>query len=93
VSRWKSPQTAARHAQRAAKEAEQIRRERRNSRLLIIAFVTVSVGLTVADYFWLKARAARRREEHQRIYHRQIQTNSPATHIPSAGKTNSVETP
>jgi uncharacterized protein HemX len=93
MSRWKSPQVAAKRAQRAAKETEQRRKEKRNGRLMIIAFVTVSVGLTVADYFWLKARAARQREEHQRIYHRQIQTNSPASPVGRGGKTNSTETP
>lgn len=78
MSRLKSPQTAAKHAQRVALEAGQRRREKRNSRLMIIGLALVSISLVVADYFWLKARAQKRREEHRQRQHQRAQTNSPA---------------
>ena len=74
----KSPQAAAKHAQRATLEAGQRRREKRNSWLMIIGLALVSVSLVIADYFWLKARAQKRREEHRQRQHQRAQTNSPA---------------
>jgi hypothetical protein len=76
-----------------AKEAEQRRREKRNSLLLIIGVALASISLMVGDYFWLRARARRRREEHFQRQHQRGQTNPPATFIPGAGKTNFTETP
>jgi len=78
VKRWKSPQVAAKLAARAAKEAEKNRKEKRNARLMIIGWAVVTIGLIVGDYFWLKARAERRKAEHQRIYHQKTNA-SPAT--------------
>jgi heme/copper-type cytochrome/quinol oxidase subunit 2 len=77
MSRWKSPQAAAQHAERAAKELAQLRKERRNSWLMITGFVLLSLSLVVADYFWLRARARHRREQHERQFHHG-QTNAPA---------------
>ena len=78
MSRFKSPQAAAKQAQRAASEAAQRRREKRNSWLMIIGLALVSVSLVIADYFWLKARAQKRREEHRQSQHHRSRTNSPA---------------
>lgn len=76
MSRWKSPQTAARRAERAANEAEQRRIEKRRSLLLVVGIIAVSLGLTVADFFWLRARAeSRRKHPHQQ--HGQS-TNNPS---------------
>jgi cytoskeletal protein RodZ len=77
MSRWKSPQAAAKHAERAAKEAAQLRKEKRNSRLLIIGVALASILLIFADYLWLRARARQRREQHERQFHHG-QTNAPA---------------
>jgi hypothetical protein len=87
VSRFRSPQVAAKRAERAAKEAEKIRKEKRNSRWMIIGLAVVSISLMVGDYFWLKARAQKRREEHMRTRHRPAQTNDTA-HVPNTGGTN-----
>jgi uncharacterized protein HemX len=93
VKRWKSPQIASKRAERAAKEAAKKRREKRTGWLIVACWAVVSLGLCVADYLWMKARAERRREEHQRIYHRQAQTNSPASPVGSGGQTNTTEPP
>jgi len=81
VSRLKSPQAAAKQAERAAKDTEQRRREKRNCWLMIIGLALVSISLVVADYFWLKARAQKRREEHRQRQHQRAQTNSPAVPV------------
>lgn len=83
MSRWKSPQTAAKHAERAAKEAEQRRAESRKSRWMIIGLAVVSVSLLAGDYFWLRARAQRRQAEHQRLFHEK--TNALPTTITNPG--------
>ena len=87
MSRFKSPEAAAKRAQRAAKEAEQNRREKRKSRWMIIGLAVVSISLVIGDYFWLKVRAEKRREEHMRTRHRPAQTNDTA-HVPNTGSTN-----
>lgn len=74
----KSPQAAAKQAQRAALEAEQRHRVKRNSWLMIIGLALVSISLVVADYFWIKSQAQKRREEHRQRQHQRAQTNSPA---------------
>jgi len=81
VSRLKSPQTAAKQAQRAALEAGQRHRVKRNSWLMIVGLALVSISLVIADYFWLKAQARQRREEHLQRRHQRIQTNSPAASV------------
>jgi flagellar basal body-associated protein FliL len=53
VSRWLSREKAARRAERAAKDKAQRRKEKRRSLILIVFVAVVSVGLMVADYFWL----------------------------------------
>ena len=81
MSRFKSPQAAAKQAERDAKDAGQRHREKRNSLLMIIGLALVSISLVVADYFWLKARAQKRREEHRQRQHQRAQTNSPAAPV------------
>lgn len=70
MSRWKSPQAAAQRAQRAQQQAKELRKEKWTSWLLVIGVALGSVGLTVADYFWLRARARQRRDEHVQTHHR-----------------------
>lgn len=90
MSRWKSPKIAAKRAARAGKEAEQRRKEKRNGILLVIGWAVVTIALIVGDYFWLKARAQRRKAEHERLFHQKTNalpvaiTNSsftPATNL------------
>ena len=92
MSRLKSPQVAAKQAERAAKQAEQLRKEKRNSRWMIIGLAVVSISLMVGDYFWLKARAQKRREQHMQTRHRAAQTND-AVHVANPGSTNSSQLP
>ena len=92
MSRFRSPQVAAKRTERAAKEAEQRRKESRKSRWMIIGLAVVSIFLMVGDYFWLKARAQKRREEHMRTRHRPTQTND-AVHVTKPGSTNSSQIP
>jgi uncharacterized protein YgiM (DUF1202 family) len=92
VKRWKSPQVAAKRAERAAKEAEKKRKEKRNTRLMIIGWAVVTIGLIVGDYFWLKARAQRRKAEHQQRFHQK--TNALPLAVTNSGAspaTNSAE--
>lgn len=81
MSRLKSPQAAAKQAERDAKDAGQRRREKRNSWLMIVGLALVSISLVIADYFWLKAQAQKRREEHLQRRHQRAQTNSPAAPV------------
>lgn len=92
MSRFKSPQVAAKHAQRAAKEAEQRRKEQRKSRWIIIGLAVVSISLVIGDYFWLKARAQKRREQHMQTRHRAAQTND-AARVPNPVGTNASPVP
>ena len=79
MSRWKSPQAAARYAQHATQEAEQSRLERRKGRWMLIGVALASASLLLGDYLWLKARAQKQREEHLRSSHHRSRTNSLAT--------------
>ena len=74
MSRWKSPQAAAKRTEHMAKEAEQRRNEKRKSWLLIVGVAVVSVGLVVADYFWLRHQA---RQRHEMRHKQPPQTNHP----------------
>jgi hypothetical protein len=80
VSRWKSPQAAARRAERTDRETEQRRREKRRSWLIVIGVALASIGLTVADYLWLHYQA-RQRHERRRPHHQQVGT----TNFPISG--------
>ena len=91
MKRWKSPQVAARLAARAAKDAEKNRKEKRNTRLLIIGWAVVTIGLIVGDYFWLKARAERRKAEHQRQFHQK--TNALPATVTSSGALPATNSP
>ena len=75
VSRWWSPRTAARRAERAAKATAQRRQEKRRSVILVIGVALVLLGLMVGDYFWLRYQA---RQRHEQRYHRGGKTNAPA---------------
>lgn len=83
MSRWLSPEKAARRAERAAKDAEKARREKRRTWLMLIGLAVVSFGLVVADYFWLRHRAKQR---HEQRYHRGDRTNTPASAAPVVGQ-------
>lgn len=83
MSRWLSPEKASRRAERAAKDAAQRRKEKRRSLMLIIGVAVVSVGLMVADYFWLRHQAKQR---HEQRYHRGGKTNAPASAAPVVGQ-------
>jgi len=74
VSRWKSPQTAARRAERAAEQSAQSRKEKRQGILMLIGIATTSLGLMLADYLWMRHAAQQR---HDRLIHHAGQTNSP----------------
>lgn len=87
MSRFKSPQAAAKQAERDAEDAGQRHREKRNSWLMIVGLALVSISLVIADYFWLKAQARQRREEHLQRRHQRAQTNSPAV-LPFIPQTN-----
>jgi uncharacterized protein HemX len=82
VSRWRSPQIAA---ERAAKEAAKLRKEKRRGWLLLVCWAVVSLGLTVGDYFWMRHRA---RQQHERLHHLQgtnnstLQTNQTGSSLP-----------
>jgi len=92
VKRWKSPQAAAKRAARAAKEAEKNRKEKRNARLTIMGLAVFMIAFGVGDYFWLKARAERRKAEHQRLFHQKTNalpptiTNSAASPAARSGE-------
>ena len=84
MSRWLSPETAARRAERAAKDAAQRRKEKRRSLMLIVGVAVVSVGLVVADYFWLRHQAKQKHE--RRHQQRSKMTNDPASNAPHIGQ-------
>jgi heme/copper-type cytochrome/quinol oxidase subunit 3 len=83
VSRWSSPEKAARRAERAAKDAAQRRKEKRHSLMLVVGVAVVSFGLVVADYLWLRHQAT---QKHEQRYHRGARINAPASAAPVAGQ-------
>ena len=85
MSRWKSPQAAAKRTEHMAKEAEQRRNEKRKSWLLIVGVAVASVGLVVADYFWLRHQA---RQRHEQRHRHSMQSNSPALPVGLPGEMN-----
>ena len=86
MSRWKSPQAAAKEAERAARQAEKLRKEKLRSRLWVIGVAIVSLGLMVADYFWLRHQAQQRREQHERLHqHHKHGTNNPTLQTNQTG--------
>lgn len=82
VSRWLSPEKAARRAERAAQDAARRRMEKRRTWLMVSGVAVVSLGLVVADYFWLRYQA---RQRHEQRYHRGGKTNAPASSVPLDG--------
>jgi hypothetical protein len=91
VNRWKSPQIAAKHAERAAKAAAELRKEKRNGWLIVIGIALALSSIMFADYLWLRARARQRYEQRLQSGHRPTQTNAPANAPPGAGRTNATE--
>ncbi len=71
-----SPEKAAKCAARAEKDAEQKRRENRNSWRIVIGLVVFWVTFGIADYFWLRHQAKQR---HEQRYHRAGRTNAPVS--------------
>ena len=71
-----SPEKAAKCAARAEKDAEQKRRENRNSWRIVIGLVVFWVSFGIADYFWLRHQA---RQRHEQRYHRSGRTNAPVS--------------
>lgn len=83
MSRWKSPQAAAKDTERAAKEAAKLRKEKRRTVLMVAGVAVVSLGLCVADYFWLRYQARQRHERHHQ--HQQRGTNNPTLQTNQTG--------
>ena len=83
MSRWKSPQIAAKRAEREAKEADKARKEKLKGTLMMVGCAILAIALLVGDVLFLKARARRRKEEHQKLYHRE--TNTPPATITNSG--------
>ena len=83
MSRWLSSEKAARRAERAAKDAAHRRKEKRRTWLMVSGVAVASIGLIVADYFWLRHQAKQR---HEKRYHRGGKTNAPASAVPLAGQ-------
>jgi hypothetical protein len=86
VSRWLSPEKAARRAERAAKDAEQRRKEKRRTWLMVCGVTVASIGLMVADYFWLRHQAKQKHERHHQHQQRGKLTNHPASNAPHIGQ-------
>jgi len=87
MSRWLSPENAARRAERAAKQAEQRRREIRRMWLQIGGVTLFLIGLLVADYFWLRYQA---RQRHERLHHRNGRANAPASNPLDGGQSHAT---
>lgn len=83
MSRWLSPEKAARPAERAAKQAEQKRREKWTGWWIVIGLVVFWVSFGIANYFWLRHQA---RQRHEQRYHRGGKTNAPASAVPLEGQ-------
>lgn len=86
MSRWLSPEKAARRAERAAKDAAQRRKEKRRTWLLLGGVAAASIGLMVADYFWLRHQAKQKHERHHQHQQRSKWTNDPASKAPHIGQ-------
>lgn len=87
MSRWRLPRAAARRVERDAKEAANLRKEKRQSVLLVIAIAVISIGLCVADFFWLRYRACQRHEQHHQLHQSGTKllpsaTNPPGNSVP-----------
>lgn len=87
MSRWKSPQAAAKLAERKGKEAAKLRKEKRTAWLILVCWAVVTVGLCVADYFWLRCQARQRHERYHQHHQRgtnvpPLQTNQTGSNLP-----------
>jgi hypothetical protein len=79
LKRWKSMHTAARRAERAAREEEAKRNEARRMWCLIAVIFLSSVALVVAEYLWMR-HDAQLRHEKSRI-HRSGTEGSTNSHV------------
>ena len=86
MSRWLSPERAARRAERAAKDATRRRKEKRRTWLMVGGVAVASIGLVVADYFWLRHQAKQKHERRHQHQQRSKLTNDPASKAPPIGQ-------
>ena len=86
MSRWLSPEKAARRAERAVQDAAQHRKDRRRSWLMIGGVTVLSLGLMIADYFWLRHQAKQKHERRHQHQQRSKMTNDPASKAPRTGQ-------
>lgn len=86
MSRWLSPEKVARRAERAAKDAALRRKEKRRTWLIVGGVAVASIGLMVADYFWLRHQAKQKHEQRHQHQHRSKMTYNPASKAPDIGQ-------
>jgi hypothetical protein len=53
VSRWKSPKTARKRAEHAAREAARLRKEKRKNLLILGGVILLMIGALVADMYFI----------------------------------------
>ncbi len=75
MSRWKSPQTAAKHATREARKAEELLKEKRKSRLILVGIVLLMIGSVVADLFFIAYTQHQRHHRHQPQFTNQMSSH------------------
>ena len=80
MSRWKSPQAAAKEAARAAKEAEKHRKEDRKSKLLLGGIIALMILVLATYLVW----AFNRINEHRG--HRHHHRHGTESHSPQQSK-------
>lgn len=85
MSRWLSPERAARRAERAAKDAAQRRKEKSRTWLMLGGGAVVSFGLMVADSLWLRHPAKQKHEQRHQHHQPSKLTNAPAFKAPHIG--------
>lgn len=83
MSRWKSPKVAAKRAESVEREIAKRRSEKRYSWLLIGGVTVCSLGLSVADFLWMRSRAHERHERRYQQNRQRALTNSPTPTNPA----------
>ena len=90
MSRFESPQVAAKRAKRAAKEAEQLHKAARQSRLVLISVILLMVVSTTAYFVLYVIPHWNKVQRHERHQHgRRTNTSAPAA-SPLIPQTNHV---
>ena len=79
MSRWKSPQAAAKRAAQEAEKAEQLRKEKRKSRLMLIGVILLMAVTTTAYFVFYAIPLMKNAQRHR---HHNSPTNSPAVSLP-----------